>query len=95
MKAKGIRKLCCALTHFLCIDNGFPGGSTFICSPIPWSLEQSHPPLLTEWEGTLLSLCYRGFVLMAAIMLKLTHILHLPIVLRGTQLPLSAQNGDV
>lgn len=73
----------------------FPVGSTFICSHITWSLEQLHPPLLIEWEGTLLSLCCLGFVLIAAIMLKLTHTSHLPIVLPGTQLSLSAQNEDV
>lgn len=90
-----MRKPRWALTHFLCIVNGFPVGFPFTCSHITWSLEQSHPTLLTEWEGTLLSLCCLGFVLIAAIMLKLTHILHLPIVLRGTQLSLSAQNEDV
>lgn len=40
------------------------------------------------------SLCCLGFVLIAALTPKLTHILHLPVVLSGTQLSLGAQNED-
>lgn len=43
----------------------------------------------------LLSVCFLGFVLIAAAEPKLTHILHFLIVLPGTQLLLSTQKEDV